>query len=77
MLLLMVVVLGMVAFSVDVGLMTLLRAEIQNAVDAGALAGALQLQEDPHDVDAAEAAARQFVQANRVGLTAWVERRPD
>ena len=36
MLVLLIIILGMVAFAVDVGLMVLLRAEIQNAVDAGA-----------------------------------------
>jgi Flp pilus assembly protein TadG len=68
MVLLLVVVVAMVAFSVDIGLMVLLQAEIQNAVDAGALAAGLRLQEDPHAVREAEEAARQFVRLNRVGV---------
>ena len=72
MLVLLIIVVGMVAFAVDVGLMVLLRAELQNAVDAGALAGSLELQEDPNDVPAAEDAAREFVQLNRVGMTRLV-----
>jgi Flp pilus assembly protein TadG len=58
---------GMVAFAVDFGLMTLLRAQIQNAVDAGTLAASLKLKEDPKAIAEAEAAAREFVQLNRVG----------
>ena len=40
---LMVVLLGMVAFAVDVGWMGIAQAELQNAADAAALAGAGQL----------------------------------
>jgi hypothetical protein len=47
--------------------MTLLRAQIQNAVDAGTLAASLKLKEDPKAIAEAEAAAREFVQLNRVG----------
>lgn len=72
MLLLLTIIIGMVAMSVDAGLMVLLRAEIQNAVDAGALAAALRLQGDPENIDAAESAARNYVQHNRVGFTATV-----
>lgn len=39
----MIVLLGMVAFAVDVGLMCWTKAELQNAADAGALAGAAKL----------------------------------
>ncbi len=70
--LLLPVVVGIVAFSVDIGLMTLLRAQIQNAVDAGALAASLALGQDPEGVDEAAAAARQFIQLNRVGMTVSV-----
>ena len=69
MLLMLVIVIGMVAFSVDLGLMVLLRSEIQNAVDAGSLAAALKLQANPKGIQAAEDAARQYVQLNRVGMT--------
>ena len=72
MLFLLVVVIAMVALAVDVGLMVLLRAQVQNAVDSGALAAALKLQGDPQEIQAAEDAARQFVQLNRVGMTALV-----
>jgi len=72
MLLLLTIVIAMVAFSVDAGLMVLLRAEIQNAVDAGAVAAALRLQGDPTNIDEAEIAAREYVQHNRVGFTALV-----
>ena len=72
MLILLVLVIGMVAFAVDAGLMVLLRAEIQNAVDAGALAAALELQQDDRDIQAAEDAARRFVRLNRVGMTKLV-----
>ena len=68
MVLLLVVVVAMVAFSVDVGLMVLLQAEIQNAVDAGALAAGLKLQNDPEAISEAEETARRFVRLNRVGM---------
>jgi len=72
MLLLLIVVLAMVAFSVDLGLMVLLRAQIQNAVDSGALAATLKLQDDPGELDKAEATAREYVRLNHVGMTALV-----
>lgn len=72
MLVLLTIVIGMVAMSVDAGLMVLLRAEIQNAVDAGAVAAALRLQGDPENIDEAESMARNYVQRNRVGFTALV-----
>lgn len=62
-----IAVLAMVAFSVDVGLTTLLRSEVQTAVDAGALAAAIQLQNEPDDIPTAENVAREFVQLNRAG----------
>ena len=69
MLVLLMIVIGMVAFAVDVGLMVLLRAEIQNAVDSGALAAGLKLHEDRQDIQAAEDVARKFVRLNRAGMT--------
>ena len=53
-LLLLIPVLGMVAFAIDAGMMVVLRAEVQNAVDAGALAAALTLQDDPGALDEAD-----------------------
>jgi len=67
--LLLPLIVGIVAFVVDIGMMTLLRAEIQNAVDAGTLAATLQFQNDPDDADAAGKAALEFIQRNRVGST--------
>ena len=64
----MVIIVGMVAFAVDVGRMYLVRAELQAAVDAGTLAASLKLREDPNDINGAMAAARQYVQENKVGL---------
>ncbi len=71
---LMVVLIGMVAFAVDVGRMYLVRAQLQSAVDSGALAATLQLKEDKDDLEAAVAAAEEFVQFNRVGWLAKVPR---
>ncbi len=65
---LMIVVVGMVAFAVDVGRMYLVRSELQSAVDAGTVAASLQLREDQTDIDGALDAAKQFVQANKVGI---------
>jgi len=70
--LLMVVVVGMTAFAVEVGRIHLLRAQIKKAVDAGTLAATLKLVEDQSATDEAAAAARQFVQLNRVGFGATV-----
>lgn len=69
---LMTVLVAMVAFAVDVGRMYLVRSQLQSAVDSGALAAGLQLREDSDDVDAAMAAAEEFVQLNRVGWLATV-----
>ena len=40
---LMVVILGMVAFAVDIGYLSVVQKEMQNAADAAAMAGASQL----------------------------------
>ncbi|MFW6114237.1 MAG: TadG family pilus assembly protein [bacterium] len=72
MLFLMIGVFGMVALSVDLGLMVLLRAEIQSAVDAGALAAGLKLQSDRDNVLEAEESARSYVQLNHVGMGSLV-----
>ncbi len=61
---LLTVVAAVLAFSIDVGYMANVRSELQNAVDAGALAGAGALQED---ASTANAAAIQYIQQNRVG----------
>jgi hypothetical protein len=68
MVLLLVVLVGMVAFATDTGRMYLLRAQVQNAVDSGALAANLVLKDDHEAIDNAAAAARFYVQANRVGV---------
>ncbi|QDT37618.1 TadE/TadG family type IV pilus assembly protein [Stratiformator vulcanicus] len=64
---LILVVGGMVAFAVDVGWMYLVRAQLQSAVDAGAIAASMQFQNDPDDVNDAVEKAKEFVQRNRVG----------
>jgi hypothetical protein len=69
---LLVVLVGLVAFAVDIGRMYLVRSQLQSAVDAGALAATMQLQEDRTNVDAAVEAAQKFVQFNRVGWLATV-----
>ena len=60
----MVVILGMLAFSVDMGYLVTCRTEMQRSVDAGALAGASAI-----GLGAAEAekAARDIVAQNQVG----------
>lgn len=70
--LLLAFLIGMVAFTVEVGRMYLVRAQVQTAVDAGALAGTLVLRADPSAVDKAAEAAREYVQRNRVGWLATV-----
>lgn len=70
--LMMVILVGMVAFGVEVGRMCLVRSQLQSAVDAGSLAASLQLKSDSSDVDAAIAVAEEFVQYNRVGWLATV-----
>lgn len=70
--LLLVVLLGMVAFAIDVGRITVVRSEIQNAVDSAALAASLRLQQDPEAVQDAAKQAKDFVRRNRVGFTVKV-----
>lgn len=69
---LMVVIVAAAAFAVDFGRMQLVRSQLQTAVDAGALAGSLQLKQDPADVEAARTAARDFISRNRVGFNVTV-----
>lgn len=66
---LLVVVIGMAAFAIDLARVQLVRSQLQSAVDAGALAGGLQLKRDPEDIVAAKAAAEQFIQLNQVGFS--------
>jgi hypothetical protein len=61
---LVIVMVAMLAFSIDIGYMLLGRAEIQRAVDAGALGGAGMLAEGP---DAARQTALDFTMLNPVG----------
>jgi Mg-chelatase subunit ChlD len=66
------VIVGVAAFAVDLGMVTLLRSQIQNAVDAAALAAVLQLNQDPSAIEQAENLAREYVQRNRVGTLVTV-----
>lgn len=61
------VLIGMVAFAVDLGRMYLVRSQLQTAVDAGALGATLQLKRDDQDIDAAMERAHEFIEYNRVG----------
>ncbi len=65
--LLLTLLLAMVAFAVDIGRVTALRAELQNGVDAGTLAAQLALRANPDDIEAAERAAKDFVRINQIG----------
>lgn len=64
---LMIAVIAMAAFAVEMGRMYLVRAQLQTAVDSGALAAAIQIKQDPANIPLAEAAAKEYVQRNRVG----------
>ena len=67
---LLVLLIGMVAFAVDLGYLSLARTQIQAAADAGALAGAIALGKDaPGDV---RLLAQTAVQANKVAGSAGV-----
>jgi Flp pilus assembly protein TadG len=61
---LLMLMMGMVAFGVDVGYMALTRTEIQTSTDSAALAGAGEL---INGTDAAQQAALTFLAANKVG----------
>lgn len=64
-----VIVIAMAAFAIDLARVQLVRSQLQSAVDAGALAGGLQLKRDPDDAEAARAAAERFIQMNQVGFS--------
>ena len=59
-----VVMMAMIAFSVDIGYMYTMQAQLQRSVDAAALAGAGELVEG---VDEAQAKAREYLVRNPVG----------
>src|SRR6476661_2659849 len=61
---LMTILVGMVAFAIDCGVITLAHTQLQNAADAGALAGAATLSGGPC---VAQTAAQTAAQANSVG----------
>ena len=61
------VLLAMVAFSIDVGYIAMQRTELQNAVDAGALAAQVQLRTKPKDPQKAKEVAEEFVRLNQNG----------
>ena len=67
-----IIIIGMTAFAVETGRMCLLRNQMQTAVDSGALAASLKLKEDPSKVEEAGAAAREFIQRNKVGFVVEV-----
>lgn len=69
---LIVMIVGMTAFAVDLGIMYLDRVQIQNAVDSGALAANLQLKQNEYDVNAAIEQAEAFIQLNSVGANGTV-----
>lgn len=65
-----VVLLGIAALAIDLGIMYTARSEAQRAADAGAHAGAGLLLYAPDDEDGARALARQYAEANAVrGVT--------
>jgi Flp pilus assembly protein TadG len=61
---LMVVLIGMVAFAIDCGMIVLARTQLQAAADAGALAGVCAVQDGNA---AAKTAAQTFAQSNTAG----------
>lgn len=61
---LMIVLMAMIAFSVDVGYMYVMQAQLQRSVDAAALAGAADLSKS---IDQAQATAREYLVRNPVG----------
>lgn len=65
-LLMLPVLLAMVAFSIDVGYIAMQRTELQNAVDAGALAAQVQLRTSPKDAEKAKEVAEDFVRRNQM-----------
>ena len=53
---------------VELGRIQVVKSEIQNAVDAGALAGALKFRQDSSDIHGAIDEAERYVQLNHVGI---------
>lgn len=70
----MAVLLGFAALSVDVGYFMWEKRALQNAADAAALAGALELPESPYW---AEEAAQGYAYRNGVGQNGWTLERVD
>ena len=70
--LLLTTVVGFTAFAIDLGIIFLERAQMQNAVDAGAVAASLYLAKDPDGIMAAKDEAEKFIQLNRVGMMVTV-----
>jgi Flp pilus assembly protein TadG len=60
------VLLGAAALSVDLGMLVAARTEAQRSADAGALSGALSLMETPGDVDRAKQKAIEYAQMNDI-----------
>ncbi|HAY80249.1 MAG TPA: hypothetical protein DCY79_10630 [Planctomycetaceae bacterium] len=63
------VVCAILMLVVELGRMQVVKSEIQNAVDAGALAGALKFRQNSSDVTGALNEAERYVQLNHVGIT--------
>ena len=62
------IIVGFTALAVDLGIIMLERAQMQNSVDAGALAASLSLAKNPTGIEEAKAEAEKFIQLNRVGM---------
>lgn len=68
----MVVLVGIVALAIDIGHLLVVRNELQNAADAGALAGAQALYEDPDGTGIMEPGDQVNINANQVANDAAV-----
>jgi Flp pilus assembly protein TadG len=75
--LMLVVLLGMCALAVDLGMMVAARTEAQRAADAGALSGALSLYESKNDEDRAREKAIETAEQNTVHGTSTEVRTGD
>src|SRR5262245_46730713 len=64
--LMLIILLGAAALSVDLGMLLAARTEAQRAADAGALSGALSLMEAPGDEDRARQMAMEYAGINNI-----------
>ncbi|MCG8584417.1 MAG: pilus assembly protein TadG-related protein, partial [Pirellulales bacterium] len=72
MVLLLTTIVTFTAFAIDLGIIFLERAQMQNAVDAGAVAASIYLSNDPDGILAAKEEAEKFIQLNRIGMMVTV-----